>query len=281
MILSCLIEGASVNSTARLCKASKITVLRLLADAGTFCAQYHDLEVRNLQCERVQMDEIWAFVGSKDKAKLAGSSGYGSAWTWVAIDADSKLVMSYFTGQRDADAANAFVWDVADRIDNRIQLTSDGFRHYMDAVIRAFGEFVDFAQLIKVYGKETGPETRYSPPTCIECHQQRKIGNPDANHVSTSYIERQNLTLRMASRRFTRLTNAFSKKFENHAHAVALHYFAYNFIRKHQTIKTTPAVAAGVADRVWTVRDLVLAIEQEESKIGSRITDYLPAVRGK
>lgn len=276
-ILSALIEGCSVNSTARLCGVSKITVLRLLSDAGTFCAQFHDLEVRNLQCERIQMDEIWAFCGCKDKAKKAGAAGYGSAWTWIAIDADTKLVLSYLTGQRDGDSADAFVTDVADRIDSRIQLTSDGFQHYMAAVLNAFGDWVDYAQLVKVYGKEPGPETRYSPPICIECRAHQRIGIPDAAHISTSFVERQNLTLRMGSRRFTRLTNAFSKKIDNHVHAVALHYFHYNFCRKHATTKTTPAVAAGLAERAWTIRELVLLIEAEEAKLGTRITEYLPA----
>lgn len=277
MILHSLVEGNSINATSRMCGCSKITVLRLLADAGTFCANYHNEHVRNLLCERVQMDEIWSFVGCKDNAKKIGKNGHGSVWTWVALDADTKMVVSYLMGERSPDAANAFVSDLRDRIDSRIQLTSDGFAAYREAVQRAFGGFVDYAMLIKEYGWDGSPDTRYSPPACVGAIKHAISGNPDIDHVSTSLIERQNLTLRMGSRRFTRLTNAFSKKIENHAHALALHYFYYNFCRKHQTIKTTPAVAMGVADRAFTLRDLVEMIEREESRQGGRLTDYLPA----
>lgn len=276
-ILHSLVEGNSINATARLCGCSKITVLRLLAVAGTFCAEYHDEHVRNLQCERVQMDEIWSFVGCKDKTKNIGAEGHGSVWTWVAIDANTKMVVSYLMGDREAETANIFVADLRDRIDSRIQLTSDGFYGYREAVERAFGGFVDYAMLVKEYGWDGSPDTRYSPPACIGAHKNAICGNPDIKHVCTSLIERQNLTLRMGSRRFTRLTNAFSKKIENHAHAVALHYFYYNFCRKHQTIKTTPAVAMGVADRAYTIRDLVEMIEREEARTGGRLTEYLPA----
>lgn len=277
VILSCLVEGNSIASTCRMTGASKVTVLRLLADAGTFCAQYHDEHVRNLQPERVQMDEAWAFVGAKDKAIKGGASGYGSAWTWVALDADSKLVIAYLTGQRDHDTAHAFVWDTADRIDSKIQLTSDGFGEYRAAVEAAFGVYVDFAQLVKEYGRDVNDERRYSPPTCIGAQQVRRIGSPDPDHVSTSYVERQNLSLRMGSRRFTRLTNAFSKSIDNHVHAVNLHYWWYNFGRKHQTIKTTPAVACGLETRALTTLDLVRMMEAEETRLGRRLTGYLPA----
>jgi IS1 family transposase len=277
MILHALVEGNSINATSRLCGCSKITVLRLLADAGTFCAEYHDEQVRNLQCERIQMDEIWSFVGCKDKTKNIGAQGHGSVWTWVAIDADTKMVVSYLMGERDQESARAFVGDVRDRIDSRIQLSSDGFGHYRDAVHRAFGGYVDYAMVIKEFGWDGSPDTRYSPPMCIGIKKKPLCGDPDEKHVSTSLVERQNLTLRMGSRRFTRLTNAFSKKVENHAHAIALHYFYYNFCRKHQTIKTTPAVAMGIADRQTTILDLVKLIEREESRLGSRITNYLPA----
>lgn len=281
MILHSLVEGNSINATARMCGCSKITVLRLLADAGTFCANYHDEHVRNLQCERVQMDEIWSFVGCKDKTKNIGAQGHGSVWTWVAIDADTKMVVSYLMGERDAESAQSFVCDVRDRIDSRIQLSSDGFALYRDAVERAFGGFVDFAMVVKEFGWDGAADSRYSPPACIGVHKHSISGNPVEQHVSTSLVERQNLTLRMGSRRFTRLTNAFSKKTENHAHAIALHYFYYNFCRKHQTIKTTPAVAMGVADRQITILELVGMIEREESRLGRRITDYLPAVDSK
>jgi IS1 family transposase len=276
-ILSALVEGSSINATARMCGCSKITVLRLLADAGAFCAEYHNENVRNVHAERVQMDEIWSFVGCKDRAKKHGSEGEGSVWTWIAIDAESKLVINYMVGQRDQDTANAFVADTADRVDSYIQLTSDGFRAYVEAVELAFGGYVDYARLIKVYGRDVEAETRYSPPVVVECYCERRAGRPNPAHISTSYVERQNLTLRMGSRRFTRLTNAYSKRLENHCHAIALHYFHYNFIRKHHTIKTTPAVAMGLASKPWTVRDLVEAIEVEEKRIGGRLTDYLPA----
>lgn len=223
------------------------------------------------------MGEIWSFVGCKDKAIKTGAAGHRSAWNWVAIDADTKMVISYLMGERDADAAQAFVSDLRDRVDSRIQLTSDGFNSYREAVSQAFGGFVDYAMVIKEYGWDGSPNTRYSPPACVGAHKHAICGMPDKDHVSTSLIERQNLTLRMGSSRFTRLTNAFSKKIENHAHAIALHYFYYNFCRKHQTIKTTPAVVMGVADRALTIVDLVKMIEQEESRLGSRITAYLPA----
>ncbi|MBL4810546.1 MAG: IS1 family transposase [Phycisphaerales bacterium] len=281
MILHALVEGNSINATSRLCGCSKITVLRLLADAGTFCAEYHDEHVRNLQCERVQMDEIWSFVGCKDKAIKAGAGGHGSVWTWVAIDADTKMVVSYLMGERNQESAQSFVSDVRDRIDSRIQLSSDGFGAYREAVYNAFCGSVDFAIVIKEFGWDGSPDTRYSPAKCVGIKKRVLCGTPDEKHVSTSLVERQNLTLRMGSRRFTRLTNAFSKKVENHAHAIALHYFYYNFCRKHQTIKTAPAVAMGIADRQMTILDLVKLIEAEESRLGRRITDYLPAVDSK
>jgi IS1 family transposase len=277
-ILSALFEGNSINSTCRMTGTSKVTVLRLLADAGTFCAQYHDLTVRGLNTKRAQLDELWAFCGCKDKAKEQGAGGFGSVWTWVAMDADSKLCISYLVGLRDADYAKAFVGDVADRLASRIQLTTDGLKAYIDAVDSAFHGNVDYAMLVKIYGQpDVSEQRRYSPAVCKGCKKDALAGNPDPKHVSTSYIERQNLTVRMSMRRFTRLTNAFSKKIENHEHAIALHYFYYNFIRKHQTLKTTPAVAAGIADKALTVLDLVKMIEDEERKLGERLTNYLPS----
>ena len=279
MILSALVEGNSINSTARMVDVSKITVLRLLADAGTFCAQYHDLFVRGLDSKRVQVDEIWSFCGCKDKAKEAGADGFGSVWTWTAIDADSKLCVSYLVGLRDGYYATEFVKDTASRIDTRIQLTSDGHNAYLEAVEQGFQGSVDYAMLVKVYGNDAEAEKRYSPAECKGCKKEAKVGNPDPKYISTSYVERQNLTMRMSMRRFTRLTNAFSKKIENHEHAVALHYFHYNFIRKHQTLKTTPAVAAGVANKAFTVLDLVKMIEEEEKRLGGRLTDYLASAK--
>jgi IS1 family transposase len=281
-ILAALVEGSSVNATARICGVSKITVLRMLADAGHFCSEYHDLAVRNLASKRVQLDEIWGFCGCKDKAKQAGAKGHGSVWTWTAIDADTKLCVGYLVGDRDGDYATAFIADVASRLANRVQLTSDGHKPYLEAVEGAFGGDVDYAMLVKHYGNDFGntSEVRYSPATCVGCDKRAITGNPDADHISTSYIERQNLTLRMSNRRMTRLTNGFSKKLENHRHAVAVHYMHYNFIRKHMTLKTTPAVAAGIASRPLSMLDFVGMIEVEECKVGGRLTDYLPSPTG-
>lgn len=277
-ILSALVEGASINATARMCSVSKITVLRLLADAGQFCADYHDVYVRGLSCKRVQADELWAFCGCKDRAKKAGAQGFGSVWTWVAMDADSKLCISYLVGTRSPDCAVEFLADSASRLATRIQLTTDAYGPYANAVEAAFNGQLDYAMLVKIFGKVgTEDERRYSPPECKGCRKEIKAGQPDPDYISTSYVERQNLTVRMGSRRFTRLTNGFSKKAENHAHAVALHYFYYNFCRKHLTLKTTPAVAAGIANSPLTVLDLVKMIEAEESKLKGRLTDYLPA----
>ena len=281
MILMALCEGNSINATARMCGASKVTILRLLADAGTPAADFHDLTVRKLQSKRVQVDELWSFVGCKDKTRDNGGGGVGSVWTWTAIDADSKLCVSYLVGLREADYARAFIADVADRIDSRMQLTSDGLKIYVEAVEATFGGDIDYAQLVKLYGAERPGEARYSPAVCTGCRKERREGQPDYLHVSTSFVERQNLTVRMSVRRFTRLTNAFSKKLENHEHAVALHYLHYNFLRKHQTLKTTPAVAAGVADHVWTMREFVELLEREERLTGGRLTDYLPAAESK
>lgn len=278
-ILRALCEGNSINATARMCSASKVTVLRLLADAGQFCADYHDVYVRGLSTKRVQADEIWSFCGCKDRAKKLGAGGYGSVWTWVALDADSKLAISYLVGGRGADFAHAFAHDIADRVGDRIQLSTDAHGVYTEAVDAAFGGNVDYAQIIKVFGKTgTDEQRRYSPPECIGCKKEAKAGEPDPDHVSTSFVERQNLTMRMSMRRMTRLSNGYSKKIENHAHATALHFFFYNFIRKHHSIKTTPAVAAGLANAPMTVLDLVQLIEAEEAKLGGRLTDYLSAV---
>lgn len=266
-VLSALVEGTSVNATARICGVSKLTILRLLADVGSLCRNYHDLVVRGLTSKRVQCDEIWSFVGCKQKNREEGKQGHGDAWTWVAMDADSKLVISYLVGDRGAGCANEFMLDVAGRLNTRVQLTTDGHKVYLDAVENAFGFFVDYAMLIKLYGPEGGkstPERKYSPGKCNGARKQRQLGIPDRKHISTSYIERQNLTLRMSQRRFTRLTNAFSKRIVNHEHAIAMHYYHYNFCRKHKTLGTTPAVAAGVADHEWTVAELVGLLENEE-----------------
>lgn len=266
-ILHLLCEGQSIRAVTRLTGASKNTVAKLLVTAGHACAAYQDKALRNLTCKRIQMDEIWSFVYAKaanvNKAKAAPESA-GDVWTWTAVCADTKLLVSWLLGGRDANDAAAFVSDLRSRLANRVQITSDGHKVYLEAVTDAFGEDVDYAMLVKIYGSDPQAEVRYSPAKCIGAVKKPKIGKPDLDHVSTSYVERNNLTMRMHMRRFTRLTNAFSKKVENHAAAIALHTMYYNFIRIHQTLKVTPAMAAGVTDKLWEMDDLVEVIEQWE-----------------
>ena len=243
---------------------AKNTVVKLLVDVGTACAAYHDEHVRNVKSQRIQCDEIWSFVAKKQKnvpEATRGLFGQGDCWTWVALDADSKLVVSYMVGLRDAGYAHEFMQDVADRLANRVQLTTDGHKAYLDAVEDAFIGDVDYAMLIKIYGAERPGEARYSPAVCTGCKPEAITGEPKREHISTSFIERQNLTLRMSQRRFTRLTNAFSKKIENHAHAVALHYMHYNFCRVHQTLRVTPAMEAGFSDHVWELEEIVALLD--------------------
>jgi IS1 family transposase len=258
-IVSCLIEGCSIRATVRMTGASKNTVVKLLADLGTACATYHDQYVRNLKVRRLQADEIWCFVGAKAKNVTAEKKleGWGDVWTWVGIDADTKLVVSYLVGGRDGGWAREFMNDCASRIRNRTQITTDGLRVYLEAVEDAFGADIDYAQLHKIYGAPTENDSRYSPATCIGCDMKVVSGNPDPKHVSTSYVERQNLSMRMGMRRFTRLTNGFSKKVDNHRHMVALHYMYYNFCRIHQTLKVTPAMESNLSDHVWSLEELV------------------------
>jgi IS1 family transposase len=266
-ILHLLCEGQSIRAVTRLIGCSKNTVAKLLVEAGHACAAYQDKTLRNLNCQRIQMDEIWSFVYAKAanvKDAKAAPDTAGDVWTWTAIDADSKLIVSWLLGARDMDAALAFTADLRNRLTNRVQLTSDGHRPYLTAVDAAFGEDVDYAMLVKLYGADPQAEARYSPARCIGAEKKPKIGNPDAKHISTSYVERSNLTMRMHMRRFTRLTNAFSKKVENHAAAIALHTMYYNFVRIHQTLKVTPAMAAGVTDKLWEVPDIVEMLEQWE-----------------
>lgn len=274
-ILHLLCEGSSIRAVTRLTGASKNTVIKLMIDAGKACAAYHDEHVANLSTRRVQVDEIWSFTYAKQKnvarAKAAPVEA-GDTWTWTAIDADSKLMISWLVGGRDSDYAMAFMDDLRSRLANRVQLTSDGHRAYLEAVEGAFGGDVDYAQLVKLYG--ASPESakgRYSPAECIGARKERIEGNPDPKHVSTSYAERQNLNMRMHMRRFTRLTNAFSKKIENHAHSVALFTTYYNFVRIHKTLRVTPAMAAGVTTRLWEIGDIVALVEA---------TDKAPAKRG-
>jgi len=258
-VLSALVEGVSINATCRMTGVAKHTVLKLLRDMGCACAAYHNAHVRNLRVRRVQADEIWAFVYGKDKNLTLEQvqAGAGSVWTWTAIDADTKLIVSYMLGDRGASTALSFMRDVAGRIANRIQLTTDGHRVYADAVEDAFGADIDYAMLVKIYGASNdNPESRYSPATCIGCRTGVFAGNPDPDHISTSFVERSNLSMRMGMRRFTRLTNAFSKKLENHGHAVALYFMHYNYCRIHKTLRVTPAMEAGLTDHVWTLEEL-------------------------
>jgi IS1 family transposase len=257
-IIAALIEGNSINATCRMLGVGKHTVLRLLEDAGCACAAYHDTNVRNLRAGRVQCDEIWQYVGAKAKNVRPEKEaiGWGDVWTWTAIDADSKLIISYMLGDRGASTAQAFMQDIASRVSNRIQLTTDGHRVYAEAVENAFGSEIDYAMLVKIYGASNDGESRYSPATCIGCRTGVLSGTPDPKYISTSYVERQNLSMRMGMRRFTRLTNGFSKKFENHAHQVALYFFHYNFCRVHSTLRVTPAMEAGLTDHVWTLAEL-------------------------
>jgi IS1 family transposase len=249
----------------------KHTVLRLLEDAGCACAAYHDANVRNLRVSRAQCDEVWSFVYAKQKnvTMEQAEAGLGDCWTWTAIDADSKLIISYMLGDRGASTAQAFMQDVASRISNRIQLTTDGHRVYAEAVENAFGSEIDYAMLVKIYGASNEAESRYSPATCIGCRTGVLSGAPDPKHISTSYVERQNLSMRMGMRRFTRLTNGFSKKFENHAHQVALYFMHYNYCRVHSTLRVTPAMEAGLTDHVWTLAELCALLP--EKKVNARV----------
>ena len=263
-VVSCLTEGCSIRATVRMTGVAKNTIVKLLADLGRACEAYQMEKLVNLPCKRMQCDEIWSFVGAKQKnvpADKQGMWGIGDVWTWTAICADTKLVPSWLIADRSAEAARRFVTDLAGRLTSRVQVTSDGLRLYVDAVEQAFGTDVDFAQLVKHYGAESKPEShRYSPAVCTGAEKIVRTGNPDMKHVSTSYVERSNLTMRMSMRRFTRLTNAFSKKVENHTHAIALHFMNYNFARVHQTLRVTPAMAAGVTDHVWETAEIVSLI---------------------
>ncbi|MGA3236899.1 MAG: DDE-type integrase/transposase/recombinase [Bryobacteraceae bacterium] len=259
-IVAALVEGCSIRSTVRMTGASKNTIAKLLVELGAACAEYLDKTLVDLICKRIQADEIWQYVGAKQKnvpAARQDELGIGDVWTWVAIDADSKLICSWLVGKRDPACATAFIQDLAGRLAHRVQLTTDGLKMYLTAVADGFGEDIDYAQLVKVYGIADEGEKRYSPAVCTSCESHPITGNPDPKHINTSYIERQNLTMRMSMRRFTRLTNAFSKKLENHIAAIAIHLVYYNFVRIHQTLRITPAMAAGVTHRLWSLEDLV------------------------
>jgi IS1 family transposase len=267
-ILGMMVEGMSIRAITRLTGASKNTVAKFLVDAGQACAEYQDRTLRGLSCKRVQVDEIWAFCYAKQKnvptAKAAPEHA-GDVWTWTAIDADTKLAVCWLVGDRGGETAKVFISDLAGRLANRVQLTSDGHAPYLQAVEEGFGGDIDYAQLIKSYGQTEEGQRRYSPPECVSCEPKRIEGNPDPKHISTSYVERSNLTIRMHLRRFTRLTNAFSKKVENHAYAVAINFMYYNFVRLHQTLKVTPAMAAGVTPKLWELADIVRVVDDWES----------------
>jgi len=260
-IVSGIVEGCSIRSISRMTGASKNTIVKLLIELGAVCADYMDKNLVNLPCKRVQVDEIWSFCYAKAKNVTpeikAKNPAAGDVWTWVAIDADTKLIPSWIVGPRDGTTARIFVNDLAKRLANRIQLTSDGLSVYLAAVEKAFRGHVDYAMLQKIYAESGEGQKRYSPAECIGCERRVIDGDPDPKHISTSYIERQNLTMRMSMRRFTRLTNAFSKKIENHVATLAIFYMHYNFVRIHQTLRVTPAMAAGITSKLWAIDDLI------------------------
>lgn len=269
LIIRLLVEGNSIRATARIADVSKNTVNKLLVNAGAACAKYHDEHVRNVKASVIQCDEIWSFTYAKQKnvaGAKAAPEGAGDTWTWTAIDSDSKLIVSYMVGGRDSEYAIEFMDDLCTRLANRVQLTTDGHKAYLEAVDGAFGGDVDYAQLIKIYGDMGGKTAarKYSPAECTGIKKRTVEGNPDKALISTSHVERQNLTMRMHMRRFTRLTNGFSKKVENHMHAVALHFMYYNFVKVHQTLKVTPAMEAGLTDRLWDISDLVAIVDANE-----------------
>ncbi len=269
-VVSCLIEGCSIRATVRMTGIAKKTVMRLLREVGEVCEAYQSKTLRNLTCRRIQLDELWGFNYCKAKNVTAEISdkvpAAGDVWLWVAIDAETKLVPCWQLGDRSAATAYDFVRDLAGRLSNRIQLTTDGHRVYLDAVESAFGSEIDYAMLVKMYGEDPKADTKYSPSECIGCRSVVISGNPRSQHVSTSFVERQNWSVRTAMRRYTRLSNGFSGKIENHAAAVALNYFAYNFIKIHRTLRMTPAMAAGVTERLWEVSDLIALLEASEQE---------------
>jgi len=270
-IASALVEGNSLRATARMCDVAFNTVLKFLPEIGDACEAYQRRVLVNLPCKRIQCDEIWSFCYAKEKnvpKEFRGKFGYGDVWTWTALCADTKLVPSWRIGTRNAWHAQNFMHDLAARLANRVQLTTDGHRAYLTAVEVAFGTDIDYAMLVKLYGNDTPDrESRYSPAEVISCRSIPLIGDPQQRHISTSYVERQNLTMRMNMRRFTRLTNAFSKKLDNHRAAVALHYMHYNFCRVHQTLRVTPAMEAGIANHVWSIEELVGLLDNEKLRV--------------
>jgi IS1 family transposase len=271
-VIGCLVEGNSIRATVRLTAAAKNTIVKLLDDLGIECSDYQDRALRNLACRRVQVDEIWSFVGAKKKnVRPEHSADWGDAWTFVAIDADTKLVPSWYVGQRDAEDTYAILSDLKGRLANRVQLSTDGHPMYLSATAETFGEDLDYAMVVKKFKAQPKPENvKYSPEPVKFVTLKKVSGAPDPAHISTSYVERQNLTIRMSMRRFTRLTNAFSKKLENLTAAVSLHFMFYNFARPHQTLTkrygkpTTPAMAAGVAEHVWSLYEIAALLDSND-----------------
>ncbi len=266
-ILAALVEGNSLRSISRMVGVSVNTVMKFVADFGPVCEEYHDAHIRGVNAKRVQCDEIWAFCYAKDKnlpAHMRGQPGVGSVWTWTALDAESKLMISWMVGDRDAECAGRFMMDLSDRLAGRCQLTTDGHQVYERAVQDAFGWQIDYAMLVKLYGEPRDKEARYSPCECVGTRTVRISGRPETEHISTSHVERQNLTMRMGMRRFTRLTNGFSKKLANHRAAVAIHFMHYNFCRIHKTLRVTPAMEAGLSNHVWGLSELVGLLEAKE-----------------
>ena len=266
--LQMMAEGISLRAMTRLTGVSRTTLIKLLEDAGQAFSEYQDRALVNLPCKRIQVDEAWAFCYAKQKnvpTAKAAPEGAGDIWTWVGLCADTKLVASFHVGSRDSEAAMTFMDDLAPRLASRVQLTSDGHRPYLEAVEGAFGAGVDYAMLVKIYGAAPEGQRRYSPAVCTGSRKYKVAGNPDPKHVSTSYVERQNLNIRMGNRRMTRLTNAFSKKSENHAHMMSIYFMHYNFVRIHQTLRITPAMAAGVTSKLWEMSDMVKVLEDWEA----------------
>src|SRR5450759_4911751 len=270
LALQMMAEGVSLRAITRWTLISRTTLIKLLEDAGQAFSEYQDRVLVNLPCKRVQVDEAWALCYAKQKnvpTAKAAPEGAGDIWTWVGLDADSKLVASWYVGGRDSDAAMIFMDDLAKRLASRVQLTSDGHKPYLEAIEGAFGGDIDYAMLVKVYGAAPEGQRRYSPAICTGAHKYRVEGNPDPKHVSTSFVERSNLSIRMGNRRMTRLTNAFSKKAENHTHIMAIYFMHYNFVRIHQTLRVTPAMAARVTDRLWEMSDMVKVLEDRQAEI--------------
>ena len=267
-VIRCLIDGCSIRATVRLTGVAKNTVTKLLVDMGCACADFHHRNVRGVKVRRLQCDEIWSFVGAKKKnvTPEQEQEGWGDVWTWTAIDADTKLCVTYYVGDRGKHSAFQFMDDARMRIVGHPQITTDAHKPYLKAVEAAFGGDADYAMMHKIYGASGEPETRYSPAKCIGCEVKTISGVPDPKHVSTSFVERQNLTMRMSMRRFTRLTNGFSKKVDNHGHAVALYFMYYNFCRVHKTLRVTPAMEAGLASHVWTVEELAALLPEPKAK---------------